>query len=49
MEILDYLLTGGVVAVAFWYLYRKFVVSKGCSCGSSSCATKPAVSQESKE
>jgi len=35
MQLLDLLLTGAVLAVALWYLYRKFVVRKGCSCGSS--------------
>ncbi len=40
MKFWDILLTGTVVAVAVWYLYRKFVVSKGCSCGSGCCSNK---------
>ncbi len=34
MALWDLLLTGIIVAVAVWYLYRKLVVQKGCSCGS---------------
>jgi len=41
MELWDILVTGAIVVIAVWYLYRKIVVSKGCSCGtSSSCAAK---------
>ncbi len=37
MQFLDYLITGVIIGAAFYYLYRVFVVKKGCSCGSSSC------------
>lgn len=40
MDIFDLLLTGGVVAVALWYLYRKLVRQKGCSCGSGGCGAR---------
>ena len=40
MELWDILVTGAIVVIAVWYLYRKIVVNKGCSCGSSSCAAK---------
>lgn len=38
----DLLLTGGIVFVAVLYLYRVFLVKKGCSCGSSSCSSASA-------
>lgn len=40
MEYLNILIPLAIVAVAVWYLYRKIIVTKGCSCGSSSCADK---------
>jgi hypothetical protein len=40
MELLNILIPLAVVAVAVWYLYRKIIVRKGCSCGSSDCADK---------
>ena len=40
MQLWDILLTGGVVALAVWYLYRKFVIQGGCSCGNGRCAGK---------
>ncbi len=41
MKLWDFFFTGAIVAIAVWYLYRKLVVNKGCSCGSSSsCAGK---------
>lgn len=49
MEILDYLLTGAIVVVALWYLYRKIVVNKGCGCGASSCGSGNSQSQKPKE
>ncbi|MBM9538722.1 hypothetical protein [Desulfobulbus alkaliphilus] len=40
MQFWDYLLTGAALAIAVWYLYRRIVASRGCSCGcsASSCA-----------
>jgi hypothetical protein len=35
----DVVLTGVIVVVAVLYLYRVFIVKKGCSCGSSSCSS----------
>ena len=42
MQIWDIIATGAIVVVAVWYLYRKFVVSKGCSCANScsGCSSK---------
>lgn len=34
MEILDYIIMGAIVIAALWYLYRKLVVNRGCTCGS---------------
>ncbi|HIP83019.1 MAG TPA: hypothetical protein EYH19_05525 [Desulfocapsa sulfexigens] len=35
MKLWDLVFTVAIVVIAVWYLYRKFVVNKGCSCGSS--------------
>jgi len=44
MQLWDYLISGVIVSIAVWYLYRKFVVNKGCTCGSSSsCARKTGI------
>lgn len=41
MKLWDVALTGGIVVIAVWYLYRKLVVNRGCTCSSSSsCAAK---------
>lgn len=40
MKLWDILLTGTIVVGAIYYLYRKIIVNKGCSCGSS-CSQKP--------
>ncbi len=41
MELLDIVITAAIVLVALWYLYRKIIVTRGCSCdSSSSCAKK---------
>ena len=40
MELWDILVTGAIVVIAVWYLYRKIAGGKWCSCGSSTCAAK---------
>lgn len=39
MALWDLLLTGAIVALAVWYLYRRFTASRGCTCGSASCCS----------
>jgi len=40
MALWDLLLTGAIVAIAVWYLYRRFTASRGCAtCCSSSCGS----------
>jgi len=39
MKLWDLLLTGTIVAIAVWYLYRRFTANRGCTCGSSSCCS----------
>ncbi len=39
MEIGEIIIALGAFGLALWYLYRKFVVTKGCSCGNKSCSS----------
>ena len=38
MNYWDFFLTGAIIIGAVWFLYRTFVVKKGCTCGTSCCS-----------
>ncbi len=39
MEFAEIIIAVGAFGLAAWYLYRKIVVTKGCSCGKSGCCS----------